>query len=56
MNSGNKVNMIHSTYTTKLGLCTRKIDIGAKKIDVFHLDIFGVVILDCLVKNKLEKV
>ena len=43
-------------YATKLGLCTRKIDLGIQKIDGFYLDSFEIVIADCLVNNKLERV
>ena len=53
---GSEVNAIHPAYLTKLGLHTGKIDIGAQKIDASHLDIFGIVIADCSVKNKLESV
>ena len=45
-----------SAYTTKLGLCTSKIDAGAQKIDGFYLNTFEIVIADCLVKNKLGRV
>ena len=53
---GREVNAIYSAYTTKLGLCTRKVDVGAQKIDGSYLDIFGMVIADCSVKNKLGRV
>lgn len=56
INLGSKVNVIHPVYATKLDFHTRKFNIGAQKIDGFHLDIFGKVIIDYLVKNKLEKV
>ena len=56
IDSGSKVNAMHSTYATKLGLRARKIDVGAQKIDRSHLDTFGMVIADCLVKNKLGRV
>ena len=47
---------MHPAYTTKLGLCARKIDVGIQKIDRSHLDIFGIVIANCLVNNKLKKI
>ena len=53
---GSKVNAIYPAYTTKLGLRTKKINVGTQKIDGSHLDIFGIVIADCLVKNKLGRV
>ena len=52
----NKINIIHPAYATKLGLRTRKIDVSIQKIDGSHLDTFGMVIADCLVKDKLEMV
>ena len=56
IDSGSEVNTIHPTYATKLGLCTRKIDVGVQKIDRSHLDTFGMVIADCSVKDKLGRV
>ena len=56
IDSSSEVNAMHSAYTTKLGLRARKIDVGAQKIDGSHLDTFGIVIADCSVKNKLERV
>ena len=53
---GSKVNAIHPAYTTKLGLCTRKIDVNVQKINESHLDIFEIVIADCSVQDKLERV
>ena len=46
IDSGSKVNAMHPTYATKLGLYTRKIDIGVQKIDGSHLNTFGMVIAD----------
>ena len=51
-----KVNTIHPAYTTKLGFRTRKIDVGAQKIDRYYLDTFGIVKVDFSVKNKLRRV
>ena len=56
IDSGSKVNAMHPTYATKLGLCARKIDVNAQKINRSYLDIFGMVIVDCLVKNKLGRI
>ena len=47
---------MHPVYATKLGLRTRKIDVGIQKIDGSHLDTFGMVIADCSVKDKLGRV
>ena len=40
----------------KLGFCIKKIDISMQKIDRSYLDIFRIVIIDYLNKNKLGKV
>ena len=56
IDSGSEVNAMHPVYATKLGLHTSKIDVSAQKINGSHLDIFGMVIADCSVKNKLERV
>ena len=53
---GSKINAIHPAYTTKLGLCARKIEINAQKIDRFYLDTFEIVIVDCPMKNKLKRI
>ena len=53
---GSEVNAIYPVYATKLGFHTRKIDIGAQKIDRSHLDTFEMVIADFSVKNKLGRV
>ena len=47
---------MYPAYSTKLGLRAKKIDIGVQKIDKSYLDIFGIVIADYSVKNKLERV
>ena len=56
IDSGSKVNAIHSAYTTELGFRTKKIDVGIQKIDRFYLDTFEMVIADYLVKDKLGRV
>ena len=56
IDSGSEVNAIHSAYGTKLDLRARKIDVGAQKIDGSHLDTFEMIIADCSVKDKLERV
>ena len=47
---------MHPAYATKLGLCARKIDIGAQKIDKSYLDTFRMIIADCSAKDKLGRV
>ena len=56
INLGSEVNAMHLAYATKFGLRARKIDVGAQKIDGSYLDTFGIVITNCLVKNKLGRV
>ena len=56
IDSASEVNAMHPTYATKLGLCARKIDVGAKKINRSHLNTFKIVIADYSVKDKLESV
>ena len=56
IDSDRKVNAMHPDYTMKLGLRARKIDVGVQKIDGFYLDSFGIVIADCSVKDKLERI
>ena len=56
IDSGSKVNTMDAAYTTKLSLRAKKIDVGAPKLDRSHLDIFGIVIADCSVKDKLRRV
>ena len=52
IDSSNKVNIIHPVYATNLGFRTRKIDVGAQKIDGFYLNTFKIVIADYSVKNR----
>ena len=49
INLSSNINIMYSIYNTKLGFY-------AKKVDRSYLDIFGMVITDCLVKDKLRKV
>ena len=55
INLGNKINIIHSVYTIKLSFYAKNINISIKKIDRFYLNIFKIIIENCLVKNKLKK-
>ena len=56
IDSDSKVNAMYHAYTTKLGFCVGKINVGAQKIDRSYLYIFGIVIADCLVNDKLRRV
>ena len=47
---------MHPAYATKLGFHAKKIDNGVWKIVRSHLDTFGIVIVDCSVKDKLRRV
>ena len=47
---------MYSVYITELGFYAGKFDFSAQKINGCHLDTFEIVIADCLVKNKLERV
>ena len=51
-----KINAIYPVYTIKLCLYARKIDASMQKIKKSDLDIFKIVIADCFIKNKLERV
>ena len=44
IDSGSEVNAMTPAYAKKLGLRTRRIDVGAQKIDGSSLDTFGMVI------------
>ena len=56
IDSSSEDNAMHPAYAMKLGFRTRKIDVGTQKINGSHLDTFGIVIADYLVKNKLGRV
>lgn len=51
-----KVIIINFIYIIKLGFCAKKINIGILKIDKYYLNIFGIIIIDYSIKNKLEKI
>ena len=55
IDSGSEVNAMTPAYAKKLGLRTRKTDIGAQKIDGSSLDTFEMVIADFQVINKLGR-
>lgn len=50
------INVIHSIYTTKLGLYIGKIEVGIQKINRSYLNTFRIVIVGYSVKNKLEMI
>ena len=52
LNSGSKVNAMSPIYTKKLGLKTRRTNVGAQKIDGSILETFGMVIADFQVEDK----
>lgn len=51
-----KVNIMYLTYVRRLSPYTKKINIGIQKISKSNLNTFEIIIADCLVKKKLEKV
>lgn len=55
MDANSKVNRIYPVYTTKLNFYTKKIYLDVQKIDGSHLDTFGKIIADYLIKKKLER-
>ena len=46
LNSGSEVNAMSPAYAKKLGLMTRKTNVGAQKIDGSALEMFEIVIAD----------
>ena len=52
LDSDSKVNAMSSAYAKKLGLKTRKTNVGAQKIDGSALETFGMVIADFQVEDK----
>ena len=52
LNSGSEVNAMSPDYAERLGLKTRKTNVGAQKIDGSALETFGMVIADFQVEDK----
>ena len=52
LDSGSKFNAMSPAYVKKLGLKTRKTNIGAQKIDGSALETFGMVIVDFQLEDK----
>ena len=55
LNSGSEINAINLNYTWKLGLKTRRTNVGAQKIDGPALKIFGMIIADFQVEDKASR-
>lgn len=55
INLETEVNAMSSVYLKKLGLWMRKTNIRARKIDGSTLEIYGIVIADFQIQNKLQK-
>ena len=53
--SGSEVNVMNLAFTRKLGFHICKINVGAQKIDGSALKIFGMVIADLQVKDKVGR-
>ena len=47
---------MHLANAIKLGFYTKKINVRVQKIHGSYLDILRMIIIDCLVKNKLKRV
>ena len=52
LNSGSKVNAMNPTYAKRLGIKTRKINVGAQKIYGSILETFEIVIADFQIEDK----
>ena len=52
LDNGSKVNAMSPAYAKRLGLKTRKTNVGAQKIDGSALETFGMVIADFQVEDK----
>ena len=52
LDSGSEVNAMSPAYVKRLGLKTRKTNVGAQKIDGSALETFGMVIADFQVEDK----
>ena len=52
LNIGSEVNAMIPAYAKRLGLKTRKTDVGAQKIDDSALETFGMMIADFQVEDK----
>ena len=55
LNNGNKVNIINLNFAQKLGLHIQKTNIETQKNDGSTLQIFGIVIADFPMKNKVGR-
>ena len=41
-------------YTINIDFCTKKININIQKINRFYLNIFKIIIINCLVKKQVR--
>lgn len=55
INSGSEVNAITPDFATKLGLTTRKTNVGAQKIDGLVLKTYSMIIAKFLLQDKLKR-
>ena len=55
LDSGNEVNAINPALTRKLGLYSRKTNVGAQKINGSALEIFKMMIADFQVEDKVGR-
>ena len=55
IDSGNEVNAMLPAYTLKLGLKIYHTDVGAQKIDGYALEIFGIVLANIQMEDKLGR-
>ena len=55
IDSGSKINSMTPVYAKKLGLRTRKTDVGAQKINSSLLKTYGMIIAAFQMKNKLGR-
>lgn len=56
VDSGSEVNAMTSVYASKLGLVTRKTDVGAQKIDGLSLKTYRIVIAGFSLQDKPGRV
>ena len=55
LNSGSEVNAMNLALIQKLGLHIQKTNVGAQKIDGSFFEIFGMVITDFQIEDKVDK-
>ena len=55
IDSSSKINAMTPAYVSKLGLQARNTNVGAQKIDGSIFQMFGIVLVDFQVEDKLKK-